>query len=81
MDPLKLRVYTERFEKEKKYIRLQEEFVAIAKSQPLTGKFYAKHDVIPASEVRQEYVDLITKRLISVPTDIYQFRPPTVNME
>ncbi|XP_012154156.1 uncharacterized protein LOC105664349 [Megachile rotundata] len=81
MDPRKLRVYTERFEKEKKYIRLQEKFVAIGRNQPLTGKFYAKHDAIPASEVRQEYVDLITKRLISVPTDIYEFRPPTVNME
>ncbi|XP_076640558.1 uncharacterized protein LOC143352147 [Colletes latitarsis] len=81
MNPMKLRFYTERFEKENKYLQLQEKFVAIPRTNALTSKFYAKHDVIPASEVRQEYVDLITKRFISIPKDIYSFRPPTVNME
>ncbi|XP_060823485.1 uncharacterized protein LOC132911098 [Bombus pascuorum] len=81
MNPVKLRFYTERYEKEKKYFRLQEKFVAIARTKPLTGKFYAKRDAIPASEVRREYVDLITKRLVLSPKDIYAFKPPTVNME
>ncbi|XP_017798420.1 PREDICTED: uncharacterized protein LOC108579402 [Habropoda laboriosa] len=81
MNPIKLRFYTERFEKERKYFRLQEEFVAIGRAKPLTGKFYAKHQVIPVSEVRQEYVDLIVKRQNLSPKDIYTFRPPTVNME
>lgn len=81
MNPVKLRFYTERYEKEKKYFRLQEKFVAIARTKPLTGKFYAKHDAIPASEVRREYVDLISKRLVLTPKDIYAFKPPTVNME
>ncbi|XP_053994301.1 uncharacterized protein LOC128884736 [Hylaeus volcanicus] len=81
MNPIKLRFYTERYEKEKKYHQIQEKFVAIARTKALTGKFYAKHDVIPASEVRREYVDLITKRFVSTPKDVYSFRPPTVNME
>lgn len=81
MNPVKLRFYIERYEKEKKYFRLQEKFVAIARTKPLTGKFYAKHDVIPRSEVRQEYVDLISKRLLLTPKDIYKFKPPTVNMQ
>ncbi|XP_017764435.1 PREDICTED: uncharacterized protein LOC108553884 [Eufriesea mexicana] len=81
MNPVKLRFYIERYEKEKKHFRLQEKFVAIARTKPLTGKFYAKHDVIPTSEVRQEYVDLISKRLLLTPKDIYKFKPPTVNMQ
>lgn len=81
MNPVKLRFYTERYEKERKFFRLQEKFVAIGRKKPLTAKFYAKHDQIPASEVRQEYVDLITKRLILGPKDIYTFKPPTVNMQ
>ncbi|XP_026671128.1 uncharacterized protein LOC113464608 [Ceratina calcarata] len=81
MNPVKLRFYTERYEKERKFFKLQEKFVAIGRTKPLTPKFYAKHDQIPASEVRQEYVDLITKRLIFGPKDIYTFKPPTVNMQ
>ncbi|XP_016916103.1 uncharacterized protein LOC108000355 [Apis cerana] len=81
MNPIKLRFYNERFEKEKKYFRLHEKFVAIARTKPLTGKFYAKHDVIPECEIRQEYIDLISKRLLLTPKDIYTFKPPTVNME
>ncbi|XP_076663100.1 uncharacterized protein LOC143366152 [Andrena cerasifolii] len=81
MNPIKLRFYTEVFETEKKYIKLQEKFVPIARTIPPTGKFYAKHEVIPLSEVRQDYVDLIARRTILLPTDIYTFRPPTVNME
>ncbi|KAK9293627.1 hypothetical protein QLX08_011484 [Tetragonisca angustula] len=80
MNPVKLRFYTERYEKEKRHFRLREEFVAIARTKPLTGKFYAKHDAIPPSEIRQEYVDLISKRLILTPKDVYAFKPPTVNM-
>ncbi|CAK9815184.1 hypothetical protein ANTQUA_LOCUS8327 [Anthophora quadrimaculata] len=81
MNPIKLRFYTERFEKDRRFFRLQEKFVAIGRTKPLTGKFYAKHEVIPLSEVRQEYVDLIAKRETLSPKDIYTFRPPTVNME
>lgn len=81
MNPIKLRFYTETYEKEKKFFRLQEKFVAIGRTQPLTGKFYAKHDVIPLSEAPQEYIDLIKKRIVLGPKDIYTFRPPTVNME
>ncbi|XP_015430369.1 PREDICTED: uncharacterized protein LOC107186918 [Dufourea novaeangliae] len=79
MNPVKLRFYTERYEKEKKHLQLQEEFVAIGRTQPLTGKFYAKHDVISPSKVRQEYVDLITRRAGFPPKDVYPFDPPTVN--
>lgn len=81
LNPIQLRFYNERFKKEKKYFRLHEKFVAIARTKPLTGKFYAKHDVIPECEIRQEYIDLISKRLLLTPKDIYTFRPPTVNME
>lgn len=81
MNPIKLRFYTELYEKENRHIKLQEKFVPIARTTPLTGKFYARHEVIPLSEVRQDYVDLIARRTILLPTDIYTFRPPTVNME
>lgn len=81
MNPVKLRFYTEKYEKEKKYFRFHETFVAIPRTEPLTAKFYAKHDAIPASAIRPEYVDLVAKRTILLPKDIYAFRPPTVNME
>ncbi|XP_076162367.1 uncharacterized protein LOC143144150 [Ptiloglossa arizonensis] len=80
-NPAKLRFYTERYEKENKYLQLREQFVPIPRTEPLTGKFYAKHDTISASEVRPEYVDLIEKRFVAVPRDLYPRGPPTVNME
>ncbi|XP_078050976.1 uncharacterized protein LOC144477261 [Augochlora pura] len=82
MNPVKLRFLTERYDKEKKHLRLQEEFVAIGRSEASTGnKFYAKHDAFLESEIRQEYVDLVTRRNILTPRAVYPSGPPTVNMQ
>ncbi|XP_076643161.1 uncharacterized protein LOC143353595 [Halictus rubicundus] len=81
MNPIKLRFLTERYDKEAKQLRLIEEFVAIGRTEAATGnKFYAKHDAFLESEIRQEYVDLVTRRNIMIPKDVYPSGPPTVNM-
>lgn len=80
MNPAKLRFYKERYEKENKLISVRETFTPTIRTKSLTGKFYAKHDVIPPWDIRQEDVDLI-KRQELTPKDIYSFRPPAVNME
>ncbi|XP_012064259.1 PREDICTED: uncharacterized protein LOC105627584 [Atta cephalotes] len=79
-DPVKLRFYLERYRKENKLINVRETFVPTIYVKPLTGKFYAKHDVFSPSDVREDDINLI-KRMEMIPTDIYSFRPPTVNME
>ncbi|GAB1859697.1 hypothetical protein CAJAP_00776 [Camponotus japonicus] len=80
MNPVKLRFYKERYERENKLISVRETFTPTIRTKSLTGKFYAKHDVIPPWDIRQEDVDLI-KRQELTPKDIYSFRPPAVNME
>lgn len=80
MNPAKLRFYKERYERENKLISVRETFTPTIRTKSLTGKFYAKHDVIPPWDIRQEDVDLI-KRQELTPKDIYSFRPPAVNME
>ncbi|EFN66409.1 hypothetical protein EAG_07767 [Camponotus floridanus] len=80
MNPAKLRFYKERYERENKLISVRETFTPTIRTKSLTGKFYAKHDVIPPWEIRQEDVDLI-KRQEMTPKNIYSFRPPAVNME
>ncbi|XP_011647619.1 uncharacterized protein LOC105433846 [Pogonomyrmex barbatus] len=80
-NPIKLRFYIERYEKENKLISVQETFVATVRTKSLTGKFYAKHDVFSPSDAREEDINLIKRQTEMTPKDIYSFRPPTVNME
>ncbi|KAL6257326.1 hypothetical protein P5V15_010901 [Pogonomyrmex californicus] len=80
-NPIKLRFYIERYEKENKLISVQETFVATVRTKSLTGKFYAKHDVFSPSDAREEDINLIKRQTEMAPKDIYSFRPPTVNME
>ncbi|XP_025162920.1 uncharacterized protein LOC105187563 [Harpegnathos saltator] len=81
MDPFKLRVYTERFEKENRLISVREVFVPSLRTKPLTGKFYAKHDVLSPADVKQNDVDLVKREMEKTPKDVYSFRPPAANME
>lgn len=81
MNPIKLRFYIERYEKENKLINVQETFVPTTRTKSLTGKFYAKHDVFSPSDVREDDINLIKRQTETTPKDIYWFRPPTVNME
>ena len=80
-NPVKLRFYLERYEKENKLVSLQETFVPTARTKALTGKFYAKHDVLSATDVRQDDVDLIKRRTEMTPKDVHSYPPPAVNME
>ncbi|XP_050453111.1 uncharacterized protein LOC126852383 [Cataglyphis hispanica] len=80
MNPVKLRFYKERYEKENKLTSVRETFMPTIRTKSLTGKFYAKHDVIPSWDIRKDDFDLI-KRQEMTPKDIYSFRPPTINME
>ncbi|XP_029159221.1 uncharacterized protein LOC114931396 [Nylanderia fulva] len=80
MNPIKLRFYIERYEKENKLTSVLETFAPSVRTKLLTGKFYAKHDVIPPWDIREDDLDLI-KRQEMTPKDIYSFRPPAVNME
>lgn len=79
-NPIKLRFYIERYEKENKLTSVRERFAPSVRTKLLTGKFYAKHDVIPPWDIREDDLDLI-KRQEMTPKDIYSFRPPAVNME
>ncbi|KAM0733889.1 hypothetical protein ACS0PU_012254 [Formica fusca] len=80
MNPVKLRFYKERYERENKLTNVRETFTPTIRTKPLTGKFYAKHDIIPLWDVRKDDIELI-KRQEMTPKDIYSFRPPAVNME
>lgn len=80
MNPVKLRFYKERYEKESKLTSVRETFTPTIRTKSLTGKFYAKHDVIPSWDIRKDDLDLI-KRQEMTAKDIYSFRPPTFNME
>ncbi|CAL1681340.1 unnamed protein product [Lasius platythorax] len=79
-NPAKLRFYTERYERESKLTSVRETFAPAIRTKSLTGKFYAKHDVIPPWDVREDDVEFIRRREMT-PKDIYSFRPPAVNME
>lgn len=81
INPIKLRFYTERYEKEKKLINVRETFVPTTRTKSLTGKFYAKHDVFSPLDVREDDINLIKRQTEMIPKDIYSFRPPAVNME
>ncbi|CAL7952511.1 unnamed protein product [Xylocopa violacea] len=74
MNPLKLRFYTERYEKENKFFRLHEKFSAVARTKPVTGKFYARHDTSQDDHLS----GTVGKRPA---TDIYTSKPATVNSE
>ncbi|XP_011055792.1 PREDICTED: uncharacterized protein LOC105146879 [Acromyrmex echinatior] len=81
LDPIKQRFYIERYKKENKLIKVRETFVPTTCVKPLTGKFYAKHDVISPLDVKEDDINLIKRQMEMIPTDIYSFRPPSVNME
>ncbi|KYN00298.1 PREDICTED: uncharacterized protein LOC108776027 [Cyphomyrmex costatus] len=81
INPVKLRFYIERYRKENKLINVRETFVPTTYTKSLTGKFYAKHDAFSPLDVRQDDINLIKRQMQMIPTDIYSFRPPTVNME
>lgn len=81
MDPIKLRFYVERYEKESRTLKLQEKFVLTTQTKSLTGKFYARHDAVSLSDIPEEYIKFIERRTALKPKDIYKFRPPSVNME
>lgn len=80
-NPIKLRFYLERYEKEKKFIKVYEKFTPNVRAKPLTGKFYARHDILSAADIKEEYVNLIARHKEMTPKEIYSFRPPSVNME
>lgn len=80
-NPIKLRFYLERYEKEKKLVSVREIFVPTARTKALTGKFYAKHDVLSLADVREDDINLIKRQTEMTPKDVHSFRPPTVNME
>lgn len=81
VNPVKLRFYLERYEKENKFIKVYEKFTSNVRVKPLTGKFYAKHDVLSVADAREEDVKLIARHKEMTPTEVYSFRPPSVNME
>ncbi|XP_047356468.1 uncharacterized protein LOC124951708 [Vespa velutina] len=81
MDPIKLRFYVERYEKESRTLKLQEKFVLTDQIKSLTGKFYARHDAVSLFDIPEEYIKFIERRTALKPKDIYKFRPPSVNME
>ncbi|XP_012535445.1 uncharacterized protein LOC105836158 [Monomorium pharaonis] len=81
INPIKLRFYIERYEKENKLINVRETFVPTIRTKPLTVKMYAKHDVFSSSDVREDDINLIKRQMEMISKDIYSFRPPVVNME
>ncbi|KAK2586555.1 hypothetical protein KPH14_011443 [Odynerus spinipes] len=81
MDPIKLRFYAERYEKENRTLKLQEKFSLTTQTKSLTGKFYARHDAISSFDIPDEYIKFIERHTALTPKDIYVFRPPAVNME
>lgn len=81
INPIKLRFYIERYERENKLISVRETFVPTTRIKSLAGKFYAKHDVFSPSDVREDDINLIKRQTEMTPKDVYSFRPPTVNME
>lgn len=62
-------------------MNVRETFMPTTRTKPLTGKFYAKHDVFSPSDVKADVIYLIKRQTEMIPKDIYSFRPPTVNME
>ena len=81
MDPIKLRLLTERYEKENRNIKIQEKFIPSLTSKPITGKFYAKHDALFLDEIPEEYLKIVERKENYRPRDRYSFPPPTANME
>lgn len=81
MNPNKLRFLTERYEKENMGLKLQEKFIALPGLKAVSGKFYAKHDVLLSDNVPEEYVDLVKRLASTTPKDNFDFPPPSANME
>lgn len=82
MDTRKIRFMTERFEKDAKFQKLQEEFIALPGKKVLTGKFSSRHDAAKSDEVpRQEFVDLLKRSANSTPKNFFEYPPPTSSME
>lgn len=81
MNPTKLKFLIEKYEKENKNLRLHEEFIALPGADPITPKFYAKHDVLTGEDIPDKFVQIIKKKYTTTPKDIYEFPPPCVNME
>lgn len=81
MDPTKIKFLIEKYEKENKNLFLHEEFIALPGADPITPKFYARHEVLKSVKVPDKFVEIVKKKYSTTPKDIYEFPPPTVNME
>lgn len=81
MNPLKIRFYTERIEKDNKNIQLFSTYAPPSKLETITGKFYARHDSSSTITPPDEFVRMIEKRKSLRPNQIYEYEPPCVNME
>ncbi|XP_058794407.1 uncharacterized protein LOC131666064 [Phymastichus coffea] len=82
LNPKKLKFLTEKYEKENSNLKLQEEFIALPGLNPISGKFYAKHEALSSDDDPPvDYVNLVKRSASSIPKDHYQFPPPCVNMQ
>ena len=80
MNPIKLKFLTERYEKENRDLKFQEEFIALPGLKPVSGKFYAKHDIF-SHDAPEEYINIVKRSASVTPKQNYKFPPPCVNME
>ena len=82
MNSAKLKILTERYEKENQNIKLHEEFIVVPSGlNPVSGKFYSKYDAFTDKEARQDYFEFVKKYARSTPKDNFDFPPPSANME
>jgi hypothetical protein len=81
MNSKKIKFLKEKYEKESKGIRFQEEFIALPGLKPISGKFYAKHDVISKDQAPTEFLNVVKRCISSTPKDNFKFPPPCINMK
>lgn len=81
INPAKFRFYTEKYEKENRNLQLFENFKPSSHAVPVTGKFYARHDALDKIDPPDEYITLLKKKSVMLPTEIYSYHPPSMNMQ
>ncbi|KAK0072044.1 hypothetical protein PV325_011957 [Microctonus aethiopoides] len=81
LDPIKMKFYTEKFDKENQNIKLVEEFVPSVETKLITGKFYSKYETPELfGSISPQFMQIIDRHERMVPNEIYSYKPPTTNM-
>lgn len=67
-------LFKERLNKEKKFLKISENFIPDVRSAPMTSKFWSKYDQfeLESNEKTEENLRLIEKSIVTGPKDIFQ---------